>query len=558
MLSSARLVEQTCADARVNDEASHRPTIVRWPCQKYQFITSLKAGMIAIQIASRVFQCGPCGALRNGASKACNAPEEGAGMKNLRISVLIVDDYQPWRRFACTSIEKQFAFAAVTEACDGLEAVEKARRSQPDLIVLDIGLPKLNGIEAARQIFEHSSKSKILFCSEDRSCEVVQEAVRIGGTGYIVKSSAAEELRPAIQAVLRGERYFSSCLAHMDLQMVGPPTASTREDPREDWTTPLKETVNSLMRRFQPLRHKLVPFRLEIWVGVLAFLVGVFFGHILTRSSSTSQQTGLAISSPSSPSTSRASVNRVAAQPARSLKKREKTLKRQKMRLSTELGSAMRQIHNLRVSIKQDRSQFTQMKTNLRQEQGAREAMEAKLQQILDKESSVEAEIVAGRYRIAELEQKLSLEATSPEKDRQLTALSSRLEVRDLITARNLHIVDVVNIEGSQNRKPFGRVFFAQGKPLIFYAYDLSSARANQKFYVWGYREGSPNSTRSLGIFREDNEVDKRWVFKLDDTEILADIDSVCVTSEPMGMPHDEPKGKMLLNAYLGPLLTHP
>jgi DNA-binding NarL/FixJ family response regulator len=473
-------------------------------------------------------------------------------MKKSKLSVLIVDDYEPWRRFVCTCLEKQLVLAAVTEASDGSEAVQKAYQDQPDLIVLDIGLPRLNGIEAARQIFQRASKSKILFCSEDRSCDVVQETVRIGGSGYVVKSSAAEELWPAIQAVLRGETYFSSCLANLDLDIAQPSATSVLKVPYEDRTTPLGERLNDLIQRLQPLGQKFLARRVEIWGGLLAFIICAFFVGVLRHTSLSSQKASIAARTTSSPVVARASIGRVDGKPARSSARRKETL--QPKRFTAEFQSAMRQIHNLRLSVNRDRSLLSQMKANMHQEQLAREALEAKLQQVLDKEASVEAELVASRYRNAELEHKFSSEAVLAERDRQLIGLSSRLEVRDLITARNLHIVDVVDSESGQSRKPFGRLFFAQGKALIFYAYDLSSARSDQMFYVWGYREGYPHSTRSLGVFREDNEVDKRWVFKLDDSEILADIDSVCVTSEPAGMPHDEPTGKTLLTAYLGRL----
>src|SRR5439155_862233 len=88
----------------------------------------------------------------------------------------------------------------------GLEAVRKAQQLHPDLILLDIGLPSLNGIEAARRIRELSPKSKILFISENRSWDIAEEALRIGAGGYVVKSDAAGELLPAVEAVLRDRK----------------------------------------------------------------------------------------------------------------------------------------------------------------------------------------------------------------------------------------------------------------------------------------------------------------------------------------------------------------
>jgi DNA-binding response OmpR family regulator len=95
----------------------------------------------------------------------------------------------------------------VGEIIDGLEAVQKAEELQPDLIVLDIGLPSLNGIEVARQIRKVSPKSKILFVSQESSADVVQEALGTGAHGYVVKTDAGVELLEAVDAVLRGGRF---------------------------------------------------------------------------------------------------------------------------------------------------------------------------------------------------------------------------------------------------------------------------------------------------------------------------------------------------------------
>ena len=132
------------------------------------------------------------------------------------IRVLVVDDYEPWRRFvisALEALEKELEFQVVGEASDGSEAVQKAEELQPDLILLDIGLPTLNGIEAAHRICNISPKPKILFISENRSPEIASEALRVGGIGYVIKSSAGSELFPAIRAVLKDDRFVSSALA---------------------------------------------------------------------------------------------------------------------------------------------------------------------------------------------------------------------------------------------------------------------------------------------------------------------------------------------------------
>jgi len=124
-----------------------------------------------------------------------------------------VDDYGPWRQFLISTLGKNPGFQVSGEAADGLEAVRKAEKLQPQLILLDIGLPKLHGIEAARQIRNLSPHSKILFITENSSPEFADEAQRTGADGYLVKSAAGSELWPAITAVLEGNRFISRTLA---------------------------------------------------------------------------------------------------------------------------------------------------------------------------------------------------------------------------------------------------------------------------------------------------------------------------------------------------------
>ena len=128
------------------------------------------------------------------------------------VRVLVVDDNEPWRRFFSTALHKRPDIQVMGEVSDGLEAVQQAQQVQPDLILLDIGLPTLNGIEAARRIREVSPNSKILFVSENRSPDIVEEALRTGAGGYVVKSDAASELLPAVEAVLQGKRFVSTSL----------------------------------------------------------------------------------------------------------------------------------------------------------------------------------------------------------------------------------------------------------------------------------------------------------------------------------------------------------
>ena len=135
-----------------------------------------------------------------------------AGWTSIRI--LVVDDYEPWRHFVWTTLQNQPELRVIGEALDGLEGVKKAQQLKPDLILLDIGLPRLDGIKAALRIRQCTPKARILFFTENSSADIAEEAMRSGADGYVVKAGAAQELLPAIKAVLLGKRFVSSLLGN--------------------------------------------------------------------------------------------------------------------------------------------------------------------------------------------------------------------------------------------------------------------------------------------------------------------------------------------------------
>jgi len=129
------------------------------------------------------------------------------------IRVLVAEDYLPFRRFIVSTIQNRPELQIICEVEDGPEAVQKAGELQPEVVLLDIGLPRLNGIEAARQIRNLSPKSEILFVSQESSADIVQAALETGAKGYVVKADAGRELIAALDAVLRGQTYVSKSLA---------------------------------------------------------------------------------------------------------------------------------------------------------------------------------------------------------------------------------------------------------------------------------------------------------------------------------------------------------
>ena len=123
--------------------------------------------------------------------------------------VLVVDDFEPWRRHIESTLEENSRWQIVGEAVDGPDAIEKAANLRPDLILLDVGLPTLNGIEAARRILAHDPNLKILFVSEHQSWEIAEAALCTGARGYICKSDSGRELSPAMDAIIDGGRFVA-------------------------------------------------------------------------------------------------------------------------------------------------------------------------------------------------------------------------------------------------------------------------------------------------------------------------------------------------------------
>jgi DNA-binding NarL/FixJ family response regulator len=154
------------------------------------------------------------------------------------VRILVVDDYEPFRRFFCSTLTRKADLQIIGEALDGLEAVQKAEELQPDLIVLDLGLPTLNGIEAARRIRKVSPKSKIIFMTLESSADVVQEAFSLGALGYVIKTRAGSDLLAAVEAVRRGKRFVSASLAGNDLSDTKAPQ-HTADHARSEVVPPL-------------------------------------------------------------------------------------------------------------------------------------------------------------------------------------------------------------------------------------------------------------------------------------------------------------------------------
>jgi DNA-binding NarL/FixJ family response regulator len=151
-----------------------------------------------------------------------------------RLQILIVDDHEVVRRGLRVLIEPHPGWEVCGEAKDGREAVVKAKRLEPDVVVMDIGMPELNGLEATRQILKAARRTEVLILTAHESEQLVREVLEAGAHGYVLKSAAGRDLVNAIEALSKHEAFFTNSVARIVLQSYGKkglPEESSGEPP---------------------------------------------------------------------------------------------------------------------------------------------------------------------------------------------------------------------------------------------------------------------------------------------------------------------------------------
>jgi hypothetical protein len=227
--------------------------------------------------------------------------------------------------------------------------------------------------------------------------------------------------------------------------------------------------------------------------------------------------------------------------------------------LEKQLQGLSSEIHSLRTTITLAENREEKLHNELREAERVVAQVTDELQRLRLEQRADAATIGAQKVRISELSE--SVESHLEKLDRAQRLLAADRDIRELMGARNLHIIDVLDVDGKgKPKKHFGRVFYTESESLVFYAFDLDVKKfsaATHSFQAWGYREPGAHSAQSLGIFYVDDEKQKRWVLKVDDPEILQEIDAVFVTVEPRGGAK-KPTGQKLLYAYLRNNPNHP
>jgi len=162
------------------------------------------------------------------------------------IRVMVVDDHPIWRDGIRADLEREGGAVVIGEAADGGEAIVKARDLMPDVVLMDLQLPTVNGAEATRRIVEDSPHAKVLILSASGEEADVMEAVKAGACGYLLKSTKTSEVVAAIHRVCAGESVFSPSLAGMVLQEF---RRMASRDPAEPGLTPRENEVLVLVAK---------------------------------------------------------------------------------------------------------------------------------------------------------------------------------------------------------------------------------------------------------------------------------------------------------------------
>lgn len=131
------------------------------------------------------------------------------------LRLFLADDHEIVRFGLRNLLESQFGWSVIDEAADGQEAVEKVCMLDPDVTLLDISMPRLNGLEAARQIVDRGCDTKILMLSMHDTPEVIQQVINSGALGYVLKTDAMRDLIAAVDAIHSGKTFFTPKVAEL-------------------------------------------------------------------------------------------------------------------------------------------------------------------------------------------------------------------------------------------------------------------------------------------------------------------------------------------------------
>jgi len=179
--------------------------------------------------------------------------------------ILVADDHEVVRRGLCALLQSRPEWEVCGEAADGREAVEKSQSLKPDAVIIDIGMPTLNGLEATRQILKANPHIRVLVLTLHDSDQMIREVLDAGARGFLLKSDAARDLISAVQALRRDNTYFTSRVAEMVLEgYLKPLTKAVPLAPLRNRLTPREREVVQLIAEGKSTKEVAVALQLSV------------------------------------------------------------------------------------------------------------------------------------------------------------------------------------------------------------------------------------------------------------------------------------------------------
>lgn len=166
----------------------------------------------------------------------------------MKLRILIADDHEVVRRGLCSLLQAHEGWEICGEATDGRSAVEKAKQLKPDIVILDVGMPSLNGLAATRQMVQQDPKCKVIVLTITDSDHVIREALDAGARGFVLKSDAARDLVTAVETLQRNRMFFTPRVNDMVLAgFLGEGRNGSRSVPQLPQLTPREREVIQLL-----------------------------------------------------------------------------------------------------------------------------------------------------------------------------------------------------------------------------------------------------------------------------------------------------------------------
>jgi hypothetical protein len=234
-------------------------------------------------------------------------------------------------------------------------------------------------------------------------------------------------------------------------------------------------------------------------------------------------------------------------------------------KLTAEVSAEQQALQSAQTERAQEKAELTQtgqkiadLQAELAERNQQLSAAKSEVNRLWSLKDSGDIRLQAKELELANLRNRVEELTATANDTRQLSAAAE--QAKDLIVARNLHIIDVHDNANGKGRKPFGRIFYTEGQRLVFYAYDLGDPQlmAKVSFFVWGENLGDPGKVRHLGVLHLDDTNQSRWVVTFDDRNVLSEINTVFVTAESNQRKITKPNGNKLLVAFLAGEPNHP